>query len=279
MEISTEDVEGCCPQEVCRQLQSSSSVTSFDTASEGGGSSGGALGTPRGAGAVAEERGRGGSAGTTDAGGSSFYDTVDLTWPVLVPRDSSGKLPTRSRALSRVRGFCLACLLLASLWSLRRLLLPPEAAGSDDAPPTADVRQDFDPKLPSVGEAPLLPWLGRQLLHLLAPALAALAGIFALTLSMKPPAGQLASCVALGVLLVRRWGAARLGLLGGVAGAMFGAMFGCAAAFSVCQILAPVVAAALSRCCGGSKSAARFGFLAAGAMPAAWLFMELLRLC
>lgn len=85
--------------------------------------------------------------------------------------------------------------------------------------------------------------------------------------------------MALGALLAHRAGAARLGAVGGAAGVIAGATVGCAAAFAVCQILAPAVALLLSWCCRGSQVCARLGFLAVGAVPAIWLTEELLRLC
>jgi len=104
------------------------------------------------------------------------------------------------------------------------------------------------------------------------------AGVVAVVLSAEPPAGQLASGIALGAVLMGRFGADKFGVLGAVIGACCGASLGCVAGFVVSSVLAPATAEFLRRL-SKSRALGWVGYMFVGFLPSVALFAELLRLC
>lgn len=111
---------------------------------------------------------------------------------------------------------------------------------------------------------------------------AVVVGMTALALSCNPPAGQFASCVALGLMLLGRAGTKYVGVLGGAVGAVGGAMLGCVSALVVCAGVAPLAGQILywcgDKCRCRSTTWAWLGFMAADMVPAIVLFGALLNL-
>jgi len=117
-------------------------------------------------------------------------------------------------------------------------------------------------------------------------------GSTAVALSTEPPAGQLASSIAIGGLLAGRTGAIWAGLFGGVACGIGGTLLGGLSALVVCNILAPMSHIGCSRvgtACGGRLGKACgdklggacgwMGFMFVVMLPAMGLIALLLRLC
>mmetsp|Transcript_81863 Transcript_81863/g.210904 ORF Transcript_81863/g.210904 Transcript_81863/m.210904 type:complete len:292 (-) Transcript_81863:121-996(-) len=211
-----------------------------------------------------------------------FVEVVDLTWTssappsLLSPAESKEQARRRSRCCRRVRGACLGLLLVLGILRASDRIrhggppdgkLPPALRGSEQG--TLLDGMELEPEdAKRRGFVQLLRYTG-----------AVTAGTAALALSMEPPAGQLASCVALGALISFRASAARWGGFWGTLAAMGGAMLGCLTAVVVYEFLAPLLGLALRRCCRGSDLWGWIGFMVAGLAPAVLLLQELLRLC
>mmetsp|Transcript_54417 Transcript_54417/g.100547 ORF Transcript_54417/g.100547 Transcript_54417/m.100547 type:complete len:336 (+) Transcript_54417:78-1085(+) len=99
-----------------------------------------------------------------------------------------------------------------------------------------------------------------------------------LCIQQPPPAGQMYAGIPLGGILCGRWGAAYLGMLGGIIGAAAGIMLGCTCGFLVGSVMAPASSEFVSRCFGGARAAKWVGYLPVALLPAVGLLAEFYRL-
>jgi len=221
--------------------------------------------------------------GNSSDKGDTFYETTDLVY-------SLNRTPTFSDAEMRsgatVRGHrlcsrpCRVVLLLLIL-----LAVPGAIFRLDLRPDSGPVRRRLSlrswrfgrprkPQLDTVAspvEGPGEQMQGSRssrLSRLLMAMLTLVAGIFSVSLSIEPPAGQLASSMAVGSILVGRAAGRRAGPLGAAAGGIGGGIFGCIVGFIICSVLAPGTVVLLERCLGKSPVSAKIGFLAVLMAPA-----------